>query len=431
MFERQFYNGVILPVAYGALRVAAPFSAKLKETVDGRRDIRARWAAAGKALETQPVWFHVASVGEFEQAKPVIGALARSHPDIPVVVSVTSPSGYHYATRKRSEHGEDNLVFVDYLPVDFAANARFCLAALNPRLLVFVKFDLWPNLIWEASRRSIPSVLIDATLSPSSKRLNGMARGFYRRVYEAIDRIITISDSDAERFRETAPEHGGITVAGDTRFDRVMDRKRIAEAVSFDIDSGGRVVLIAGSTWPKDEAHLLAALQRVAQPGRRLLYVIAPHEPLAERVDELLAWAGGTGFKATTLSACSDLANDDSEVQVIVVDSVGVLAELYKIADIAYVGGSFSTGCHSVIEPAIMGMPVLFGPVHDNSFEALELLRYDAGTTVANQEDIVRTLDRLIADPDERARRGARAREYVESQLGATERCMEVISNYL
>ena len=431
MFERTLYNGLILPVAYGAMRVAAPFHQKLRETLDGRRDIKQRWRAASAGLNERPVWFHVASVGEFEQAKPLIAELGRNHPDIPVVVSVTSPSGYHYATRKLSENGDDNLAFVDYLPIDFAGNARFCLAALEPRLLVFVKFDLWPNLIWEAAQAGIPRVLIDATLSPSSKRLSQVARGFYRSVYSALDRIITISDSDAGRFRAAVPDHDGISVAGDTRFDRVMDRKRLAGSIDFAVDTSGRTVIIAGSTWPKDEAHLLGALQTVAQPGRKLLYVIAPHEPLPERVEELMGWARGAGFASATLSDHGAIENDERDVRVIVVDSVGVLAELYKIADIAYVGGSFSTGVHSVIEPAIMGLPVLFGPVHDNSFEALELLRFDAASTVATQADMTAALELLVTDPAAREHRGERAKAYVESQLGATQRCMDIIEPYL
>jgi len=430
MFAKAVYNGLMLPLAFGAAQVVAPFHGKLRETLSGRHGVRDRWRAAAATLPGRPVWFHVASVGEFEQAKPVIAALSHTHPQLPVVVSVTSPSGFHYAARKRDENGGGNIAFVDYLPFDFPGNARFCLATLDPKLLVFVKFDLWPNLIWEASRRGIPEVLIDATLSPSSHRRSAAGRRFYGAVYSALDRIMTISDGDAARFREAVPRHSGISVTGDTRFDRVMDRKRLAERLDVAIDTKGRVVIIAGSTWPKDEAPLLGALADVAGPGRRLLYLLAPHEPAPERVDELLAWAQTQGFAASRLTERRPAAGD-SDVEVVVVDTVGVLAELYKFADLAYIGGSFSTGVHSVIEPAIMGIPVLFGPIHDNSFEALELIRHDAALSVASREEAVSALDRIIADEAQRRDMGARARAYVESQLGATERCMETIARYL
>jgi 3-deoxy-D-manno-octulosonic-acid transferase len=282
--------------------------------------------------------------------------------------------------------------------------------------------------VWEAAAKAIPLVMVDATLSGRSKRHSALGRKFYRAVYSQLTRILAISEADARRFLETVSDHPGVSVAGDTRFDRVMERKKLRRDSSQRIDKKGRVTVLAGSTWPKDEVHLLDALSGVAKEHPDVLFVIAPHEPTAERVEGLLQWAASCGLGAATLDSHG---RHGGAGQVIVVDSVGVLAEIYEYGDIAYVGGSFSTGVHNVIEPAVMGVPVLFGPVHKNSFEALELLRCGSAIEVKNSVEMSRALDALIADPAMRARMGELARTYVESQVGATERCFDAIREYL
>lgn len=428
--QKTIYNRLALPLAYAAVRAAAPFHRKLRETTRGRVGVLDRWTAGAQRLGGRPVWFHVASVGEYEQARPIITKLSVARPDIPVAISVTSPSGYRYITRKESIGASGNLQFMDYLPFDFSGDARFCLAALSPRLLVFVKFDLWPNLVWEADERGTPVVLVDATLSETSKRYSAVGRKFYRAVYASLRKILAISDADAGRFLECAPGHPCVVVAGDTRFDRVMERRQNGRGTMGRLSKDGRLTVVAGSTWPRDEEHLLGALSGLAKNHPRVRFVIAPHEPTPERVSGILAWAAGNDLGAATLSSHGRTGGSAGE-QVIVVDSVGVLAEIYECGDVAYVGGSFSTGVHNVMEPAVMGVPVLFGPVHRNSFEAMELLRCGAAAEVRNAEEMSGALDSLIADQSKRSGMGERARSYVESQLGATERCFDAIREYL
>jgi 3-deoxy-D-manno-octulosonic-acid transferase len=424
--NRTLYN-LLLPVAVGAGYVATLFHAKLREAAGGRKDWRRRWRGAGMSLGTRPVWFHVSSVGEFEQAKPVIAALGESHPNVPVVVSFSSPSGYKWAKRKEKLGEKNNIKFIDYIPADFPRNVRTCLDIVDPKLLVFVKFDLWPNLIWEARRRHVPVVLIDATLSPSSRRTTSVGRSFYRSVYSHIQKILAISESDATRFLQTVPEHPSISVSGDTRFDRVVERKRLAGDIGFEVARDGRKIVVCGSTWPRDEAHLLPTLSSLLSTDPDLCVIVAPHEPLPERVEELLQWARSAGVSVGRVSA----GISTPPPRVVLVDTVGVLAETYRLGDIAYVGGSFSTGVHSVIEPAIEGLPVLFGPVHDNSFEALRLIEAGAGFAVESETDIRETLEHLLLDTNARMNAGDRARRYVESQLGATEKCVAAIEEYL
>jgi len=425
--QSAVYNGLVLPAAYGVLSAAVPFHKKLRRTFRARRNIRERWTeTAPRGL--RPIWFHVASVGEYEQARPVISALEKNFPDVAVAITFTSPSGYDYAIKQERPNGEGNVCFMEYLPLDFQHNARFSLDVLDPRLIVFVKFDLWPNLIWEAARRGIPSLLIDATLSENSYRNSAAGRMFYRAVYPYLERILAISDGDAGRFVECAPSHSGISVIGDTRFDRVAERKLNGNGKHIDVDVGDRLVIVAGSTWPKDELHLLPSLARMASERDDLYVILAPHEPSISHVAELSAWARSNGFESSTLSQ-SSFSSARTGNRALIVDSVGVLAEMYRYGDIAYIGGAFSTGVHSVIEPAIMGMPVMFGPLHQNSLEAIELLRQDAAFSVSNVEDMtsrLRSLDNGIRD-----RMGGHARAYVESKLGATDLCMATIDNYI
>jgi 3-deoxy-D-manno-octulosonic-acid transferase len=422
---RWAYNA-LLPAATLGAHAAARFLPKMRLAVEGRRGFRERWEALARDLKAPPVWFHVASVGEFEQARPVISALERARPDVPIVLTFSSPSGYAFA-RKRETPGAGSLRFIDYLPFDTAANMRFCLEKARPRLLVFVKFDLWPNLVWEADARGVPIVLIDATLSASSGRLAPPARWLYRDVYRRLDAILAISDDDAARFRASVPAHPSVSVTGDTRFDRVMERWQQRSASTFSLPGGGPT-LIAGSTWPPDEERLLPALARLLAEDARLRVVLVPHEPTREHVEPLRRWAERQGLPVRVASETAAIGDD---TRIVIVDVVGVLAEAYRFAEVVYVGGAFTTGVHSVIEPAIGGVPVVFGPKHDNSFEALQLVARGAARAIRTADDAYAALAVWLRDENARKIAGAAGRAYVESQLGATEKCMAALTPYL
>jgi len=420
---RALYN-LVFPAAGALAHASAWFLPKMRAAMAGRRGYRGRWEALRRDLPAQPVWFHVASVGEFEQARPVISALERTRPDVPVVLTFSSPSGYHFARRKEAV-GTGSIRFIDYLPLDYPHAMRFCLDCVRPRALVLVKFDIWPNLVWETSDRRIPILLIDATLSASSRRLSAAGRWLYRDVYRRIDRILAISDDDAQRFAASVPGHDRIEVTGDTRFDRVMERWRARRGEGFDVANDGSPTLIAGSTWPPDDARLLPAVARLLREHAALRFVVVPHEPTPEHVERLRRWADDEGFAVGTASAGA------AGTRVVIVDVVGILAEAYRAAHVAYVGGGFTTGVHSVIEPAIAGIPVLFGPRHRNSFEALQLVARGGAVPIETGDDAYTALTRYFTDESAREAAGRAARAYVESQLGATEKCMAALVTHL
>ncbi|MDD3642309.1 MAG: glycosyltransferase N-terminal domain-containing protein [Candidatus Krumholzibacteria bacterium] len=421
-----------LPLAAAGARIAALFNGKIAEGISGRRGLKERWARAASRIERGRtlLWFHVSSVGEFLQARPVIDLLAARHPDrIRVALTFFSPSGMNFLRRHDGAPPSPAIVFADYLPLDTPANARLCIGALRPSMMVYVKFDLWPNLIAEAHRSGVPQVLVSGTLSPGSWRLSPVARGFYRSLYERLDAIAAITGEDAARFARGLPDPSRVIVAGDTRFDQVCARidapvSKLPPAVF----SGRRPLLIAGSTWPKDEAVVIPGFARLRAEEPEAGLIVAPHEPTAQRLEEIGRALERHGLPSVRLSA---LDGAPAGAPVIVADGVGYLAELYRAGALAYIGGSRTTGVHNVMEPAVAGLPVLFGPKIDNSWEAGRLVGLGAGRIVRTPEEFARAAAGLLRDEAERARLGRLGSGFIRSGCGAASRCADLIERLL
>lgn len=431
--ERALYNA-LLPVAELAARAAAPWNAKIAEGLAGRRGWRERWSRETQKLDRSVplVWFHVSSVGEFEQAKPVMGLLAeRRAGAVSFALTFYSPSGLNYYRRFDRSKRIEAIRFLDYLPLDTPGNMRHCLETLAPSLLVYVKFDLWPNLILEAAARGTPQALVSGTLSPGSMRLARIARRFYGDLYARLSAIAAISEEDAERFRRDARGPVEIVVAGDTRFDQVC-RRIDTSAVSLPgaVAAARRRWIIAGSTWPKDEAVVIPGYRaiRAAHPSAGL--IVAPHEPSPDRLGEIDRALARAGLRYRLLSSLGGAAEPPAE-DVVVADGVGYLAELYRAGTIAYVGGSFTTGVHNVMEPSVLGLPVFFGPRIDNSYEAGRLVGLGAGRVVRTPEEFAGAAGALVDDPAEIARRGTAGAGFIRNHCGAAPRCVDLLERLL
>ncbi len=415
------YNA-ILPAATWGARLAAPWNEKLREGLRGRRGAAERLQARAARLAERAVWFHTTSVGEYEQARPLAALLRERQSHLETLHTFFSPSGHRYATRL----GE--AAHVEYLPEDSRKVVGRVLDTLRPRALVFVKFDLWPNLVAEAHRRRIPTLLVDATLRPRSLRSRWPARALYRDLYRRLVCISAVSERDARRFRALVPEHPNIVVDGDTRFDQVMRRRQEAARVELPaclVRAPRPFTFIAGSTWAPDEARVLpawTAIRNATLDARGVRMILVPHEPTPRHLSALDSQLGQAGLTTRRLSDLEDA--DDVGAEVVLVDRVGVLAELYAHADAAYVGGAFTTGVHNVMEPAIMGLPVLFGPRHDNAPEAEMLVEDEAAAVIRSAADLERQLQTLSRDARARSGMGGRARAFVEANLGASERCL-------
>lgn len=427
------YNTVAVPLLVSGMYLAGFVSEKAKQGSDGRRKLAAR-LALNEARLRGCVWVHVSSAGEYEQARPLLRALReRLGGNVPTLLTVFSPSGHAHATA----HPETDVV--EYLPLDTVFAMEHLLARLRPIALVFVRYDCWPNLVWSARRRGVPRVLLGASLHARSQRLRPVARKFFGSVYQHFDAIGTIDESDSVQFREGFDvEPARLRVVGDTRVDQVMHRYERAAESEFpkSLAASGLRYVVLGSVWPADEQAVLAPALELVQQDRSVGLLIAPHEPTPEHLRSLAERARAKGLEPSRLSELVELESgrrrgtaptDPERWRVVLVDTVGVLAELYRAGIAAYVGGGFTTGVHSVLEPAVCGLPVVFGPRHVNSAAAGHLLDRRAATLVHDASSAQRALEALVHDEGERTEQGRRAQHYVQEQAGATGRSLDLL----
>ena len=365
--------------------LAACCNRKIREGITGRRQVfeELEHQLRNARNSEKTAWFHFTSVGEFEQAKPLIEAI---YANARIVLTFFSPS---VAPDVEAYQYVDAAV---YLPFDTPQNAKRLIHLIKPTCLIFSRYDIWPNLVWKASNQDIPIIVIAGTLHAGSKRLSRLARGFFTSVHQHITLHCAISEADAARFQQLCSSKHQVVVTGDTRYEQVY-RRAISVAPNTEFFPGqatlNRPILIAGSTYSDDEKVLLEAYQilRENTAENRPHLILVPHEPTSERVAEIQA---ELNKEKITYRCFSGLNSDENleDTDVLIVDTVGILAKLYQLADIAFVGGSFHGSVHNVMEPAAMAKPVLFGPTIQNSNEASLLLEKDAAKLVRTPQQI-------------------------------------------
>ena len=409
-------------------------SSKLWRSVHARRGIVERWqtkAAAVRDRKRPLIWLHAPSVGEGLQARPVAHALRTLMPEAQQAYSFYSPSAERFA----SSVGAD---ITDYLPFDSAADADALLDALQPSVLVFVKLDVWPVLVERATRRGIPVMMLSATLSEGSGRRGAVSRALLQDAYAAMVAVGVIDASHGARLIDLGVCASCIHHTGDTRFDQVWERAQRVDRSSplLRTTASARPTLVAGSTWPSDEAVLLPAWEalRASVPLARL--IVAPHEPTQAHLDPLAAWATRASLRYAMLGQIERGERNAEETDVLIVDRVGVLGDLYAHATAAFVGGGFHrAGLHSAIEPAAFGAPVLFGPGYHMSREAGLLLAAGAARSVDTVTELGAALGAWLGTNDiahaAGARAGNAARLVVQQELGATERSVALVHTVL
>lgn len=412
-------------LARAAVLVAPNGESKLSRTLRARRGVLQRfaaWGQAGRDGRRPLLWLHATSVGEGLQARPVIELFRARRPDVQLAYTFYSPSAAAFAAALPVD-------FQDVLPFDTAGDDQAILDALRPDALVFSKVDLWPVLVAEAARRAIPLGMVSATLAAGSSRRSWGAAALLRDAYDALDAVGAVSVEDADRLASIGVRHDVVHVTGDTRYDQVWARAQGADAGSALLAPlvSVRPTLVAGSTWPADEVPLLAAWRAIRRGHTDVRLIIAPHEPTAAHLESVERWARVADLRLVRLGA--DGARD---ADVVLVDRVGVLGELYALADVAYVGGGFhSAGLHSVLEPAAFGVPVLFGPLHHGSRDARLLLAAGGGAAAGGTGELVAALGTWLLDGAARREAGSLAKETVRAGLGAAERSFELACGLL
>ncbi len=408
--------------------LAACCNRKIREGIVGRRQVfekLKRQLNDARNLK-KTFWFHFTSVGEFEQAKPLIEAI---YADARIVLTFFSPS---VAPNVEAYSYVDASV---YLPFDTPRNAERLIDIIKPTCLVFSRYDIWPNLVWKASKYEIPVIVIAGTLHAGSKRLGRFARSFFSSVHQHITLHCAISEADAARFEQLCSSKHQIVVTGDTRYEQVYRR-----ALSVEPDAEffpgqftlKRSILIAGSTYADDEKVVFEAYQilREDAPERLPRLILVPHEPTLARITEIIS---GLNRRKLTYRCFSELNSDVSleRIDVLIIDTVGILAKLYQLADIAFVGGSFHGSVHNVMEPAAMAKPILFGPTIENAYEASLLLEKGAAKLVHTPQQMATVITEWLSNDAERMTAGNIGKQLIEENLGTVERTLAHLREYV
>jgi 3-deoxy-D-manno-octulosonic-acid transferase len=422
---RAFYGGVVTPLMAVGMRVGALVDEKARDVSAGQRRAEADLTQQLRDLEeaapdraTLPgLWLHATSVGEFEQAKPILRELWPTHR---VAVTCFSPSVH--AGMLRYPYKD----MATYLPLDSRRNVTRFFDLIQPTALLFSKFDIWPNCVWEAHRRGVPCALIAGTMHATSKRLRPGLRGLLRHVHNRIALQCAVGEDDAQRLRQLCGPDAEVIVTGDTRFDQVFERAEGAPPLPDELPTWADFCVVAGSTYAPDEETLIPAFTALRErvPGARL--VLVPHEPEPARLADAEKRMAGHGLRYARLSAL-DGTEDADDLDAVLIDRVGLLASLYTMGQVAFVGGSFNYRVHNVMEPAVHGLPVVFGPLMDNAPEAYGLMQAGGAKRVEDTTELADCLIQLAESSAVAETMGSAARAHVLGNLGASQRTLDAL----
>ena len=418
-----FYNYLILPFLYATLRLAGLFNSKIRRGIIGRKRVYENLILSATSIDKSKklVWFHSASLGEFEQAKPIIEKL-KEMKDVNILITFFSPSGFE------NSKNYPLADLISYIPFDTLGNTNKFISITNPTLSVIMRYDLWPNMILSLNKKNIPIFLVDATLRSTSPRKSPFLRSFHKNLFSQLTRILTVSENDANEFRSFGFNGDRIKAVGDTRFDRVYQRSLMAKEKKLINEEflRNKKIFVAGSTWEQDEEVILPAFIKLSKVDDNAIMIIAPHEPTLLNLERIENEFDG---KLDTIRFSH--LNNYSNQKVIIVDSIGILLTLYTYAQVAYVGGSFKQNIHNVLEAAVYGIPVMFGPKIENSQEAQKLVELGGGIIIKNKRDAYRNLRTLFSNEEFRIKCGKISSDYTKSNIGATERILQEIYKVL
>jgi len=409
------------PLLAALAPLAAPFAPKLRAGLAWRRSAAPGTAALAALAGRRPrFWLHAASAGELEQARPLLAGLRARHPEAALLLTQGSVSARAAGARVT----EADRVLP--LPLDSPRAMARLLAAFAPTAVIAVKWDLWPNLVLEAERRGVPTLLVGGVLGAESGRARWPGRLLAAPLHRRLAGIGAASEADARAFAALGVPGDRLAVTGDTRFDRVLARRDEARPLPLPA-AGDEPCLVAGSCWPPEEDLLLAAFARLRGEWPALRLLLVPHEPLPAALARLRRAAAARALPLWLLSERAALADGG----VCVADRVGQLSELYAAGQIALVGGGFGRGLHSVLEPAARGLAVLCGPRFGRADEARRLVAAGGAFVVRDGEALAARWRALLADPPALARAAAAARAFVEAGAGATARSLDFLHQRL
>lgn len=404
------YNLAII-LASQLLKLVAIFSPKMKLFVDGRKSVFQTLADKIK-LSDKTIWFHAASLGEYEQGLPVIEAIKQQFPSHKIVVTFFSPSGYE--VRKNNTVADVTV----YLPLDTISNAKKFISLVHPEMVFFIKYEYWPNYLNELKKQQIKTYLISGILRENQAFFKWYG-GFYRNALKTFDYFFVQNESSKRLLQSIG--FNNVKVSGDTRFDRVVSILERDNSLDFiEQFKDNKTTIVIGSSWPKDESLLV---NYINQSSEDVKFIIAPHNIKSEQIQELK----NAVSKKTILFSEKDNVNL-SDSNVFIIDTIGILTKIYSYSDIAYVGGGFGNpGVHNILEPATFGVPVVIGPNYSHFAEATALVNIEGCISIQNQTQLNEAFDLLLHNEDERLEKGHICSTFVQMNKGATQTIMNHI----
>ena len=419
------YNLIAIPLLYLTFHFASLFSPKIRRGIRGRKHWQHSVKEQLQDLGKPRIWMHSSSYGEFLQGRPVLERLKKQRPDATIIVTFFSPSGYDNI---RATSPVDRIF---YLPFDTPSNAKRFIAMIDPAVAVIVRHDVWPNYVHELNRRHIPVVLIDASLPETSSRFWPGVRRLNRPLFSQFTRILPISQEEKRRFLRLGYPESQMVITGDTKYDQVILRaqnsKRVAHIAAHPLLQS-RPVWVVGSSWPSDEKHVIPAFVNVKRTLKDALLIIAPHEVTEDHLQALKKKLMQAGMVSIRLSG---LADEQNSADALIIDRVGLLANIYGLGQVAFVGGSMDRKVHNVLEPAGYGIPVLFGPCYHTQAEAVTMVESAAATVITNADEMAYHIIQFLTDKEKNRQFGERARRLVMAHAGAAEKTMQIILTLL
>lgn len=391
------------------LPVSRFFSPKMKLFVDGRKQ---SFAVLENQIDKNQeyIWFHVASLGEYEQGLPVMEEIKAQYPEYKLLLTFFSPSGFEI--RKNNKIADITI----YLPLDTKQNVKRFLDIVQPKMVFFIKYEFWPNYLYELKNRNIPTYLISGIFRKNQLFFKWYG-GFYRKALTAFNHFF-VQNEASKKLLETIG-FTNVTIHGDTRFDRVAQIVERAQPLDYiEKFKNSTTTIVIGSSWVDDEEVYLPYINS----SENIKFIIAPHNIKEDEISRLIS---KINKKVVRFSSYNE--NDLASADVFIIDTIGILTQIYAYADIGYVGGAFKTGLHNILEPATYGTPVVIGPKYSKFQEAKDLVALGSCLVVNNTEELSATFNRLITDADYRNELGIKNLEFVLKNKNATKVIMDFI----
>jgi len=407
-----FYNITVYTVGF-VLKIVAIFNKKIALFLKGRKQTF-HFLNAKIAKDDSVIWFHCASLGEFEQGRPLIEKIKTDFPYYKILLTFFSPSGYEV----RKDYAFADVI--TYLPLDTKRNANKFIKMAHPKLAIFVKYEFWPNFLRVLKNKNIDTILVSGIFREKQAFFQ-LYGSWMRKSLHTFSHFFVQNENSKKLLQKI--EFQNVTISGDTRFDRVYEITNQNNHLQFVEDFvQKKYTLVAGSTWPKDEELLVHYINNYASSNEK--FIIAPHNINEKTIQDLQQ----SLLKKTILF--SDKVKDNS-AQVLIINTIGILTKIYSYADVAYIGGGFGVGIHNILEPASFGIPLIIGPNYHKFQEAVDLVRLKGCKVVEIKEDLIAELTTLYKDENYRLKKEKTTKSYIEKNIGASQIIMNFIHNKL